>query len=454
MNIINLTRSAISTSFALSFLMAAMTGVSRGRAWPTLDVALFAAAFPLYALGMPLGLARVEAASQVAAGLALDTSTEPATYGLLAMRLAGFIPLGDQPLRANLASAVLCALALALLARLCLEILVLLRPPANARQDLREFLHEPIAASGAALAAGLTLSTFDLGTTGGSAAATLLMLCAGLLAGFALLRDVSSATAGYALAAISGLSAGVDAVAGPLLWPLLVGLAVWALHKGARWPLLAPLCFIAAWGGSALAAVACSAAPATAGSLFGGLGALGAHAGAELWATTVELGDEVGVVGALLAAVGLVVIGARAAVLAAWLALTLLSAILFAHSPAGAGVAMGPARAALPVAIAVSCVFASAGLLHVAGKLGRAHMAATLAMAVILVLSPAMDGGQARWLRRATLPMHLLDRALGRAEVRSMVYPGTGEMDGLFRLARAMGLRPDLVFKTPNGKKP
>jgi hypothetical protein len=62
-----------------------------------------------------------------------------------------------------------------------------------------------------------------------------------------------------------GLSAGVDAVAGPLLWPLLVGLAVWALRKGARWPLLAPALFVAVWGDSALAAVACSAVPVTVG---------------------------------------------------------------------------------------------------------------------------------------------------------------------------------------------
>jgi hypothetical protein len=57
-----------------------------------------------------------------------------------------------------------------------------------------------------------------------------------------------------------------------------------------------------------------------------------------------------------------------------------------------------------------------------------------------------MDGGRARWLRHAALPTHLLDHALDRAELRSVVDPGTGEMDGLFRLARAMGLRPDLVI--------
>lgn len=419
-----------------------MTGVSQGRAWPTLDAALFAAALAINALGMPLGLARVEAARQVAAGLALETSAEPATYGLLAMRLAGFVPLGDQPLRANLASVVLGAFVTMLFGRLCVQVLVLLRPAANARQETRDFLHEPIAAAAAALAGALSLSTFELGTTAGSAAATLLLLALGLLVGLALLRDCASAPAGWALAALAGLSAGVDPVVGPLLWPLLVGLGIWALRKGARWPLLAPLCFVAAWGGSALAAVACSATPARLGNLFSGLGRLDARPGAGLLATAVELGDEVGVVGALLAVIGMVVLGARAALVAAWLLLTLLSAMMFAHPAAS----VGPARAALPVAIAVGFVFASAGLLHVAGRLGRARMAATVALAAMLVLTPAMDGGRARWLRRAALPMHLLDHALDRAELRSVVDPGTGEMDGLFRLARAMGLRPDLVI--------
>jgi hypothetical protein len=73
-------------------------------------------------------------------------------------------------------------------------------------------------------------------------------------------------------------------------------------------------------------------------------------------------------------------------------------------------------------------------------------MAAALALAVILVFSPAMDGGQARWLPRSSPAMHLLDVALARAEIRSVVFPGTAEMDGLFKLARSLNLRPDLAI--------
>jgi len=117
-----------------------MTGVVRSREWPGLDAALFAAALVLYALGVPLGLARVEAAPDVAAGVALDSSQQPAVFAVLAMRLVAFVPLGDLALRANLASAVLGAVSVMLLGRLCVQVLVSLRPPPNARQERQTFL--------------------------------------------------------------------------------------------------------------------------------------------------------------------------------------------------------------------------------------------------------------------------------------------------------------------------
>ena len=429
-----------------------MTLVGKGRDWPVLDPAIFAGALLVYALAMPLGLARVEGASQVAAGITLDTSMQPAPYALFAMRVGQFLPLGDTPFRTNLVSASLCALAIALIGRLCLQVCTLLRPPTNARQEPRDFVHEPIAATGAALAAAFSLSTFDLGVTAGSAAATLVVLAAGILPGFALLREYDHAGAGYALAGIAGLSAGVDPVAGPLLWPPLVGLAIWSLRKGARWPLLAPLCFVAAWGSSVLASVAAASAPVAAAKLLYGMGHLGMHGGREFLATAIELADEVGVVGALLAVVGALVLGARAAVLTAWLILTILMSLLFAHSALRAPDLWAPTRAALPLAVALTSVFACAGLLNVSGRLGRARVPATLALAAILVLSPALDSFLSR--RRTTLPMHLLDRALSRAEVRALVCPGTAEMAGLFDLARAQGLRPDLEIGNCVGKSP
>jgi len=429
-----------------------MTRVVPGRVWPQLDPALFAGALVLYALAVPLGLGRVEVAPLVAAGLSLDTSTHRLPFALLAMRAADFLPLGDAALRSNLASAVLCALAVALVGRLAAQIIVQLRPPAHARQESRDFLHEPIAASAAAVAAALSSSTFELGAGAGSAAATLLLLLGGLLCATFLLRDCNLHAAGLALAGFAGLAAGVDGIAGPLLWTPLVGLAIWALRKGARWPLLAPLAFAMGWGGAGLAIIAASSLPLSASHLFPAVESLVAGPQAALGSTALELGDQAGVVGVLLAAIGVAVLAGRVPALAAWLALTGFSSLLFARAMGRGGLAPGPLRAAMPLAIAVSFVFASVWLLRVSSRLGRARMAASLALAIILVLSPAMEGGRSRWLRRAGPPMHLLDRALERAAVRSVVSPGTVEMDGLFRLARATGLRPDLEIQGPASK--
>jgi hypothetical protein len=426
-----------------------MTKVGRPRDWPLLDPAIFGGALLLYAFAMPLGLARVEGAPYVAAGIALDSSMQPTFLALFAVRVGQYLPFGDLSLRANLVSAALCALAIALLSRLCLQACALLRPPTHARQEPRDFVHEPIAATGAALAAAFSLSTFDVGATSGSASATFVLLVAALLPGVALLRDHNHSAAGYLLAGLAGLSAGVDPVAGPLLWPPLVGLAIWSLRKGARWPLLAPLCFVAAAGASALACVATTSVPISLSKLISPVGRLAASGIGEPWAAAVELADEVGVVGSLLAAIGIVVLATRAAALTAWLVLTVLTSLLFAHSAERLAV-WAPTRAALPFAIAVTCVFACAGLLHVSSRLGRARVAATFALAAMVVLSPALDSGSSR--RRTASPMRLLDHALLRAEVSSLVCPGTVEMDGLFHLARAQGLRPDLEIGRCGGR--
>jgi hypothetical protein len=422
---------------------------SEPRDWPMLDPAIFAGALMLYALVMPLGLDSIEAAPRVAAGITLDTSVQPAFFALLAMKLGQLLPLGDGPLRASGASAVLGALAMALVARLCLVVCSLLRPPSNARQERRDFAYEPLAAAGAALAAAFSLSTLELGVSAGSAAATLVVLVAAFLPGFVLLRDHDRPGAGYLLACLAGLSAGVDSVAGPLLWPPLVGLAIASLRKRARWPLLAPLGFVAAWGVAALASLAVSPEPLPLARLFSGAGALAARGGGGFWRNAIELGDEVGVVGSLLAVIGMVTLATRAAVLTAWLLMTALTALLFAPL-AQQALPWAPARAALPLAIVVICVFACAGLLHVSSRLGRARLAATFALAAIVVSSPAMDSW--RGVRRRSLPMHLLDLALQRTEVGRVVCPGTAEMDGLFRLARAQGLRPDLEIGHCDGR--
>jgi hypothetical protein len=421
------------------------------RPWPYLQPALFGAALVLYASAMPLGLSRIDGASQVADALELSAGVSHGFFALLAMRLGQYLPLGDTPTRATFVSSVFCSLAVALTGRLALRACMLLRPPANARQEERHFAHEPIAATGAALAVAFSLATFELGVTATTAAATLALLLGAVLAGFALLRDSARADAAYVLAALAGFSAGVDSVAGPLLWPLLLGLSIWALRKGARWPLIAPTCFVAAWGASALAAVAVSATPLSLGELLSGMQPVGVHNRGPLGPVLVELADEVGVIGSLLAVIGAVALAARSTLLAAWLVLTVVVSLLFAAASLPDPVA-APTRSAFPLAAAILCTFAGAGLVHIASRLGRARAAGAFALAAILVASPALDGGARRWSHRAIFPMHLLDRALSRAQIRHVVCSGTPEMEGLFRLAKAQGLRPDLALGRCDGR--
>lgn len=419
------------------------TKLRRGRAWPALEPVVFSLVLVLYAAGVPLGLGSVEAAPRVAAAISLDTAQHGAPLVFLLARLWGYVPIGDLVLRANLMSCLSAALAAALLARLAIELTGVFRPPPTARQYAGMFLHEPIAAGGAAVAAALSLATFEAGTTAGPTPLTLALLVGAVLAEVALLRDIWNREAGLGLAALAGLSAGVDSMAGPVIWPVLAGLAVWALRKGARWPLFAPLCFVVALGGFSLATSATSSTSLSVGDVVVSPFAFVPQGRAALWVTAVELADQVGAVGALLALIGGVVLLYRSTVIAACLALNLTTCLLFANL--GDSSAGGPmsVRAALPMAIAVTCVLGCVGLVHVSARLGRARLAGALTLAVILVFSPAMDGGRARW-SASPVPMRLLDRALDRAESRSLVDPGTPEMTGLFQLGRALGLRPDL----------
>jgi hypothetical protein len=419
------------------------TKLRRGRAWPALDPVVFALALVLYASAVPLGLGTVDGAPGAAAAISLDAGKQGMPLVLLLTRLLGYLPVGDLVFRANLMSCLSAALAAALLARLAIELVVVLRPPPSARQYAGMFLHEPIAAGGSALAAALSLATFEAGTTVGATAFTLALLVAGLLAELALLRDISNAEAGLALASVAGISAGGGSMVGPVLWPVLAALTFWALRKGARWPLFAPLCFVAALGGFALATSAASSVSLSIRDVLVSPFAFAPQGRAALWVTAVEIADQVGAVGALLALIGVVMLLSRATVTGACLALNFATCLLFANlgnTPAGGAMSV---RGALPMAIAVTCVFGCIGLVHVSARLGRARLAGALTLAVIFVFSPAMDGGGARWSAKP-LPMRLLDRALDRAESRSIVDPGTPEMSGLFELGRAMGLRPDL----------
>jgi hypothetical protein len=352
--------------------------------------------------------------------------------------------MGDGAARANLTAAALAALAITLLGRLCVDLLVALRPPPHARQGPRNFLYEPFLAAGAALAGGLALATFQSATSAGTASATLALLAAAWLAALPLLRAEGGARHGLALAGLSGLAAGVDSVAGPLLWPLTLGLWLWELRRGSRWPLWAPMLFVAALGGSLLAGVAASGTPVNVGHLLGSLWPVGTQDHVAVVGTARELCDELGVVGLLLAGVGTLALLRRAPLVAGWFGFTLVTALLLGHSPAQGRLAFESTRASLPAALMAAAVPMCAGAAAVAARLGRARTATAIVLAALAVVSPVLDGGASRWRRDIRGPERLLELALARAALRGSVDPGTPEMDGLFRYAAALGLRPDL----------
>ncbi|HEX7598973.1 MAG TPA: hypothetical protein VF518_12215, partial [Polyangia bacterium] len=400
----------------------------------------------VYAAGTPLGLDRVGAASRVAAGMGLDFSgPDPATpLALLAMRLGGYLPFGDAPARANLVAAALAAFALALLGRLCVDVLGAFRPSPHARQGQLHFVHEPLLAAGAVLAGGLSLASFHTATSAGAGAATLALLAGAWLCGLPLLRGEGSANHGFVLAGLAGLAAGVDPVAGPLLWPLAFGLWLWELRRGSRWPLLAPLVFVAALGGSMLASVAGSRTPETAMHLVGNLWPVGMDDRAIVLGTATEFCDELGVVGLLLAAMGALAILRRSPLVAFWLGFTLITALLLGQPPGRSGTALQPMRPGLPAALLAAAVPICAGAAELAARLGRGRVFTAVVLAALVVVSPALDGGRGRWQRDTRGSERLLEHALLRSPVRAAVDPGTPEMDGLFRYGAVLGLRPDL----------
>jgi len=418
--------------------------MSEKRTWPALDPALFVGSLVVYVAGTPLGLDRVAAAARVAAALEATPHDPGTPLVRLALRLATYLPLGDCAARANLAAALLAALAATMLGRLCADLLAALRPAPHARQGQRDFLYEPFLAAGAALAGGLSLATFQTATSAGAASATLALLTGAWLAALPLLRAQGRAGHGFALAGLSGLAAGVDPVAGPLLWPLAFGLWLWELRRGSRWPLLAPLLFVAAMGGSLLAATAASGGAASVLHPPGSLWPSGIHDRALVVGTAAELCDELGVVVLLLGGVGTLALLRRAPLVACWFGFTLVTALLLGRPPGQAGVDFESSRAGLPAALMATAVPASAGAAELAGRLGRARIVTAIVLAALAVVSPVLDGGASRWRRDAHAPERLLDRAHLRSPLRASVDPGTAEMDGLFRYGAALGLRPDL----------
>jgi hypothetical protein len=422
-----------------------------GSRAPRLDWApeagLFAATLVAHASAVALGLDRVTAARPVARaiGLAGNIGFDAAPLGLLAMRAAAFFPAGDLAARANLVSAVLMALAIALIGRCARECLSDAAagtgaPEASDQVGSRRWL-AAITSCGAAAAIALSLSVWREGASAGPGAAAFALLAFVVLQGTRVLRDPAAARAGMALAFAAGLCTGTLPIVALITWPPFLLISLWALRRGERWPLFAPPLLMAGTG-VALFAVAAGDGPARMSdllalfaprSLVGGVAGLFAGGGVP-WGTVVgalgEVAEEIGVIAVLLAAIGAVVLVSRAplaSALAAWIGAASLGKL---------------GAEATPYVIVAAALPLAAGMMHLSSKLGRAAPACAAALALMAAVSPALDGGMsARWLGR--------DGRAAAAAPRLAAPGGRDDVAAVLEYATRIGLRPDVAAAPP-----
>jgi hypothetical protein len=312
--------------------------------------------------------------------------------------------------------------------------------------------HEIFALVGA-IACGLgSLGAFLALTSAPAAALTLALVVGAWLQLLAFDRRPGTPRRGLALALLAGLAAGADPVAALFIWPAVGVICVRLLRQGERWPLLAPAAFVV---GAAVTVPWWTSAPPLVGSVraaWGALGALvGAFTSAEGLRVMLGVGRELiaqwGVVAALTAAVGAVVLLGRRP---RWFGFGLVSAVgalalVASEADAGAaGARFVPGSAAWVVLSASIVIPLMLGVIRLAATLGPARGAGALCLAVVAASWPLLDGGSARFHRGPGLPEALLERAQEELEPGARVEPGSLPMSQLFRYGRALGLRPDL----------
>jgi hypothetical protein len=306
--------------------------------------------------------------------------------------------------------------------------------------------HENIAVVGTVVWLLASLGLFLALTSSPSAALTLVLVLGAWNRLLPLERSPGTPRRGLALALLAGLALAADPVAPLFIWPPVFLSGLRWLREGERWPLLAPPVFAV---GAAVAFLPLGG-PGVSAAALGVLNTLGRGLGSGvLLAAAHELVASIGVVAALIAAVGAAVLLVRRPRLFVF---TLASADLALMLVAGQSGPPGFAPGSSAWLVLVALVFAPLllGMTHLAGKLGPARGGVALALAVVATVSPALDGGARRWHRTGTTPEGLLERAESRLGPAVSVFPGSPEMEGLLRYGQALGRRPDLdLVKAP-----
>ncbi|MES1205674.1 MAG: hypothetical protein ABUS79_07020, partial [Pseudomonadota bacterium] len=184
---------------------------------------------------VPLGLASGEAADQAAQ--ALGARRPFALHAPLAdtlARAAVMVPAGEAATRPLLVATLAGAAALALL-------LARLRSAQNQRPGLGTAVG--IAAGVALVAVSRPFLEVACLRPGLAVDFALLVAMGTMVEG--LRRDPTRSRLGLGLAFACGLAAGAGWPVRAAVWPLALGMTIWALWRGVRWPLVAPLLFVA-----------------------------------------------------------------------------------------------------------------------------------------------------------------------------------------------------------------
>ncbi|MDX2019143.1 MAG: hypothetical protein SF187_02810 [Deltaproteobacteria bacterium] len=430
------------------------------RPAPRLPLHVAAVALVVFAAGTPLGLFRLGDAAVFSSAVTGRHSAAWAppvfdVWSLALGRLALALPFGALPARLALVSNVFAAVALGLWVRVGLELAGLLRPLPRARLTAKDRQHEPVAVVGAVALVGLSMPLFAVASQPGGGAVLLALVAGWVWSASVLLRDPNAPRPALFAAALAGLVIGSAPALGVLVVPPTLVIWGWGLKRKARWALLMPFAY--AVGAGVL--VACAA---------WGRGPLSHFAGwwralslADLrdatvdpqawWQGVVALADHLGVVGGLLVVFGFVTMVWRHPGLAAVVFYSLWATMLM-----NARVATDAAwdgKWLLSAWMGVAVVPLVAGLLHFAGKLGRAKLPGTIALVVMGAVAPMLSGGWARWRPDVRLADHLLLKAEWALPVHSSVDPGSLPLRQVFEYGSALGVRPDLSPRESHAAK-
>lgn len=418
----------------------------------------------MLAVVSPLGLSSGEMADQVALAFGVRGSAALGTpLADVLARAFALLPFGEAGIRGLGVAGISTLLALAFLVA---AVRGLSLGPGD---GLPRGSGAPVAVHGArglsllSIGAGISLlcvcRPFLETATGHPATAVELgLLIATILAMAAVRRSPRRASVGMALALLCGLGAGVGWPVRAATWPPALVISTWALRRGQRWPLLSPTLFVAGCG-IALAGVvdAPPSVPVTLWALlrFTLIPVPGHTVFHDVLRTREMLAwviDDVGVLGLLVAAVGLCLVVSRARAKGAltfvgsWtMAIT---ACLWTGDILAARLFFA---AALVAPIAAAVVFFTASF-------GRARAAVAVVMVVIIVVPPAVVGIGAAMRtpvrRQPALVARGLDAAFsGRA--KGAVAPADPEQARWWRYGHAIGLvaAPAASGKVP-GVKP